>query len=157
MSVELRERLKTAYGIEFVRYAGFWIRAVAVLIDLFIMLVVTAGLALLVQLSGLSALVAAGSAWSSEYLLFGLPGLLHGSYYVIMTSCWGGTLGKIFTGCRVINAVSGKHLDWPDSFLRYFTSLISWLFLGLGCLIVAGTPRKQAMHDYAVGSLVILR
>lgn len=94
------------------RYAGFWPRLGALLLDMLIML-------------PLSALV----FWGSErYRLFDLyyliPGTLFGFFYgVYLVRRFGGTPGKLVVGVR-IRKVSGEPVGYREALLRYLPEFL---------------------------------
>jgi len=94
------------------RYAGFWPRSGALLLDLLITL-------------PLVALVFWGD---SHYRLFSLfyfvPGTLFGLFYgVYLVKRFGGTPGKLIMGVR-IRKLNGEPVGYREAFLRYFPDFI---------------------------------
>jgi uncharacterized RDD family membrane protein YckC len=67
------------------------------------------------------------------------------------------TVGKSAMGIYVCK-LDGSQLSFGVAFLRYLTKTITYgLFLGLGCLTVLFTVKKQALHDLMIESIVLQR
>ena len=67
------------------------------------------------------------------------------------------TVGKSAMGIYVCK-LDGSQLSFGVAFLRYLTKTITYgLFLGLGCLTVLFTGKKQALHDLMIESIVLQR
>jgi len=67
------------------------------------------------------------------------------------------TVGKSAMGIYVCK-LDGRQLSFGVAFLRYLTKTITFgLFLGLGCLTVLFTVKKQALHDLMIESIVLQR
>lgn len=144
-------------------YAGFWVRFGAVVIDGMIVWLVVVGLGIAVLLGWQLVSPQATPEQLSEnafpVLLVNLLGLIIPWLYYARLE--GGprsaTLGK-----RVFNLeVRFAHDLEPFGFLigtaRYGVSIISALLLFIGYLIQPFTARKQALHDLATGTVVIVR
>jgi uncharacterized RDD family membrane protein YckC len=139
------------------RYAGFWKRFAAVLID-GVLLGVAGFVVGLVLVAGMLA----GGAGDLEEAAAGagaisnLVGLLIGwFYYAFMESSPSqATLGKMALGIRVTDA-SGMRIGFGKATGRYFAKFISALILGIGFLMAAFTEKKQGLHDLMAGTLVV--
>jgi uncharacterized RDD family membrane protein YckC len=132
------------------RPAGFWIRAVALLID-----------GLVCVLVRLSLEVVAGRMWGREIdgsallqSMIGLFTLLFTALYAtVLHALDGQTLGKLVVGVRVVD-VTGGRLPFGAALLRWFALFVSLMPLGVG-FIMAGLRRdKRALHDLIAGSRV---
>lgn len=113
----------TMSSLDQLRYAGFWSRLGALLLDVLIML-------------PLSALV----LWGSErYRLFDLyyfvPGTLFSLFYgVYLVRRFGGTPGKLIVGVR-IRKVSGEPVGYREAFLRYLPEFLLGTLMSVALLI----------------------
>jgi len=121
-------------------YAGFWIRVVATLIDVFVV-AAAAGLLSLVFLKR------GGDENGAAYL--GLSILYQG----ILIGNWNGqTLGKKAMGIKVITA-DGTPCSLWRAFARAAADCLNWFTLGLTFLMVAFSDRKRGLHDHIAGTL----
>jgi len=121
-------------------YAGFWTRAVALLIDSVLTGIVLAAVFVMAG-RGPLILVALG------------VGLL---YHPVMESSGSrGTLGKIFCGLTVAD-LSGRRLSFGRAFARNLAKILSALTLGIGYMMAGWTRHKQALHDL-IASTIVLR
>jgi uncharacterized RDD family membrane protein YckC len=123
------------------RYAGFWIRFVAYIIDGLIMTAIA--IVCIITIVGILAL---------PFLYLG--------YMPFMWWKRGATFGQKAVGLRVVRAIDGGPIDGSMAFIR---GLIFWLeVLGVYILIgllgfawAAFEPRKRAWHDMAAGTVVV--
>lgn len=139
---------QTAPGVQ---HAGFWIRALAWLIDALLMNVALTGL-----------LVTAGFTPEEIYstkrpqaavVIIGL--VAHWLYQSLLeSSAWQSTVGKKLLGLRVVNTDESR-IGFGRATARHFSMFISSFILGIGFIMVAFTKRKQGLHDKIAGTLVI--
>jgi len=54
-----------------------------------------------------------------------------------------------------LEGYDGKRISFWRATGRYFATILSALTLGIGYLMIAFTPRKQALHDYVAKTLVV--
>jgi uncharacterized RDD family membrane protein YckC len=129
-------------------YGGFWIRAVAALID---GIVVSIGQSvvsyILFQESAFSDALAFSSLSSSLVI-----GLIYNVYF--LSSDKQATLGKQAMGLKVIS-LKGERITPLNAAGRFLASYLSAFLLGFGYLMVAFDSRKQAMHDKLAGTYVV--
>lgn len=156
----------------FIKYAGFWKRVVATLVDGLVILIVNLILLLiLVYGFGLSSVflsspVSEEDAYFATYTgrflgylaWYFVSTLFLWLYYAIMESskCQG-TLGKMLLGIYVADE-SGRRIGIGKASGRYFLKVllsVSILNYIVGCIMVAVTPRKQAWHDMPVSCLIL--
>ena len=119
------------------RYAGFWIRVWASVIDL-----------------ALSAL------WTNQQLIMGpadvlINWVLPSIAVIVFWQKKQATLGKIAIRARIVDARTGLAPSARQDVIRYFGYLLSVLPLGLGYLWVAFDRRKQGFHDKLAGTVVV--
>ncbi len=133
-------------------YAGFWQRFLATLIDGILVNVIGGILALILGFT-LGVFGASESASGAGSLLGMFVGI---SYYVIMTSQKGATLGKQALGLRVQNIETGQNLDVVSAILREVVGkFISCLVLLLGYFWMLWDDKKQTWHDKIAKSVVV--
>ncbi|MFH1217870.1 MAG: RDD family protein [Pseudomonadota bacterium] len=139
--------------------AGFGARFMALMIDslllgfmavvsLSVLLSGTEGFAFL-SLRNLFALAALYAIFWPAWLVF-----FAGAYFVVLHSCGGQTLGKIFMGIQVVST-SGSELSMGSSFLRLVGYLLSALPFGAGFLWAVLDKEHSSWHDRLAGSRVI--
>lgn len=129
------------------KYAGFWVRFAAVLIDGIVLMPIH-------FIVGIS-LVSAGG----ENTFIGTPVslLITWIYYILMTHYYQATLGKKAVGIKV-QSVSGGNASIGNITLREtIGKLISMFILYIGYIMVAFTGRKQALHDMMAKTVVVYK
>jgi len=157
-----------------IRYAGFWRRFVAFVVDLLL-------LGTLGQLLGLF--------FARQFAELGQAGRLVGvviaaAYLIPSHRLWGRTLGMRLLGTRVQN-LDGERLTWASASIRYVALAVPWFANGLvftgggvpwGVLIVAAVvfgsvlfigllgnayllifnrPTRRLIHDLLAGTVVV--
>jgi uncharacterized RDD family membrane protein YckC len=131
------------------RPAGFWIRAVALAIDLVVFVLVQYSFeAMATAMLGPGA---DGGSQSMAALLFTL--LFTAAYTTVLHAVTGQTIGKSLVGVRVLGT-DGAPLTLGAAFLRYLACFISLIPLGFGYLMAALRRDKRALHDLIAGSRV---
>jgi uncharacterized RDD family membrane protein YckC len=132
------------------RPAGFWIRAVALAIDVVVFVVVQLTLARLAR-----ALWGPGPGGDAPVpaavTLFTL--LFTAAYTTTLHALGGQTIGKSIVGIRVV-AEDGALLTVGPALLRYLAYYLSAVPLGLGFLAAGMRRDKRALHDLIAGSRV---
>ncbi|KAF1678705.1 RDD family protein [Bacillus sp. SKDU12] len=146
--------------------AGFWIRAAAYVIDIFIIVIFGFIMALINTLIVLPLIDIAGTHMTEAQYEFSV--LVIGTipviaiiylfiilYFSILTSSkMQATLGKKLMGIVVVNQY-GERISFWHSFGRFFAYILSRiLFIGF---IMAAFPSKLALHDYICGTKVIYK
>ena len=120
------------------RYAAFWERFVAQVIDAVILSVATGTV--------FTATFGAGMA-----IGFFAPWL----YEAFMTSSeWQATVGKRVMFI-VVTDLNGNRMSFARATGRHFAKYISVFLLGIGFVIAAFTAKKQALHDMIAETLVM--
>jgi hypothetical protein len=122
------------------KYAGFWIRAAAYIID--------------------GIIIYPLNTYILSFMTENSPGRL-----LIYLIWWGytaglnsstlqGTLGKKVLGLKVVG-LDGGRISFAQASGRFFASILSGLILGIGYVMAAFNPKKQALHDQIAGTFVI--
>ena len=143
-----RERVAGA-----VAYAGFWIRAVAAMIDTVLYGIVQGTLFFTVFAGGTFEWSATVVGPLAVLLSQIVPAIIAMVFWVN----WSATPGKMVVGARIVDAYTGGRPS-PRRFLeRYFAYYISSLPLGLGFLWVVWDRHKQGWHDKLAGTVVVRR
>ena len=77
-------------------------------------------------------------------------------YYILLEGFTGRTLGKLVTGIRVVDAVTGDRPGpWAATvrtLLRLIDGLLGYL---VGMIVVAGSARRRRLGDMAARTLVV--
>lgn len=138
------------------RYAGFWLRFCAALIDGIVVNIINiiAGFAI-----GLTIGVILGNG-ETAHIIASLLGTIAGIviawlYCSIMeSSTEQATLGKQALGIKVTN-LDGKPISFFNATGRHFAKYLSILILFIGYIMAAFTSKKQALHDMVASTLVL--
>ena len=161
------QRLRTG-----VRFAGFWRRVLAVLIDLVLLApAIELGKEFLyltvfrqdqpgiteVRHRNLAEQQEADMTMLKQMAKLGtLIFFLSGPYYALTeSSALRGTLGKRMLGMRVTD-LNGRRIRLGRASLRYLARMLSATPWQLGFVMAAFTSKKQALHDMLVGTVVVL-
>lgn len=133
------------------RYAGFWIRVAAVLIDLVWMVAV-----ILVPL----AFIYGEPYFTGDALIHGFWDIFFNYILPFVLTIWFwlrflGTPGKMILRLRIVDADTGNRMSLGQAVGRYFAYILSALPFMLGYLWVGVDRRKQGWHDKLAGTLVI--
>ena len=109
------------------RFAGFWIRFLAWIIDMVIFIL----------------------------LIFTIIGWA--LYFPLMYWKKGQTVGMMVVGVRIVRGVDGGPITGQMAFIRFLVFAIEMVIIVgfLGCVWAAFEPRKRAIHDMAAGTVVI--
>jgi uncharacterized RDD family membrane protein YckC len=154
------------------KYAGFWIRFAAQLIDsliLFIPIGIIFALAIAPTLpainctfvnttgyqsatcTGLGTLFAALGIWWLVALI--VPAV----YAVVLWSWQGQTLGQKLLGLHVVDAHTGTRISVGRAVIRYIGFVISAWVLYIGLIWAAFDAQKQGWHDKMASTFVVQR
>jgi uncharacterized RDD family membrane protein YckC len=136
-----------------IRYAGFWLRVGASLIDTVLLLAIT--LPLLVSIYGWEYFDGAQAgfvAGSADFLISWIAPAVAVIVFWVYKSA---TPGKMILSARIVDATTGQPPGVGQSIGRYLAYYLSLLPLGLGFIWVAFDQRKQGWHDKLAGTVVI--
>lgn len=139
---------------EDVQYASWGVRAGAAVIDIFVMQVVT----MLINTFFIAMLLR--SLTDGSVLLATIGPLVVGGAFALFytvwleSSPWQATLGKRMLGLKVVD-LQGQRIGFGTSSWRNMAKGLSMLTLGVGYLMPLWDHRRQALHDKAVGCLVV--
>lgn len=145
-------------------YAGFWIRFGAKLIDGILMNIVFYAMGFM--LFGSRIFVADPSQFENDpeaaaaffvgyfgFLGFWMIAAL--AYNAVLVWKWGGTLGKLAVGIRVVD-VDGKNISLSRSVGRAFADLLNGFACWLTYLMPAfDNPQKRALQDHICATRVV--
>ncbi len=132
-----------------VKYAGFWVRAVATILDGFIL-----GIPIAIMVSLLF-----GWEWVAEDP--SRANLAHFLLWAVVTVAfwvnWDGrTPGKKLMAIKIVTYPDRSNLNHSKALLRYVIGYtLSTLIFGLGFVMVAFREDKRGLHDLIAGTCVI--
>ena len=155
---KLREGIRPAGAV---RYGGFWIRYLAVLIDSLILSVVT----VIVFAIGISLYPVdwanVGRSQADLMQLLAIEGVVwffaliaNAVYETWMIGRYGATLGKMACGLRVVTSDGGK-VSYGRSLGRHFAKMLSSFILFIGYIMAGFDEEKRALHDRICDTRVI--
>ncbi len=116
-------------------YAGFWIRFIAMIVDVLIMFIPAIAIN--------AAIPYVGSFLCSVMY-----------YPIFEASPLKATPGKIIMGLSVVNATGGQ-ITFKQSFIRYFMKTVSAVIMGIGYFMNLFTAKRQTLHDMVAEVYVI--
>ncbi len=155
------------------KYAGFWLRFVAFLIDTVLLNIVqwiiilpilgAVGLGIGASTDGFDfASMSEGDAIAMVTAIMGaiFAGGLIGIvvnvlYFTLMeASKFQATVGKMALGLKVTDTNGGR-IDFVKSLLRQIGKYVSGIIFMIGYIMAAFTEKKQALHDMIASTLVV--
>ncbi len=142
------------------RYAGFWIRFAAKIIDGIILGIISLPLNIL---AGFMPVLmgdknGAISIFLVVWLLSTALGILIAcSYNGLLLWKKGATLGKMACGIKVINADGSDGISLGKGVGRYFAEMLSGVIIYIGYLMVAFDGEKRALHDRICNTRVVYK
>lgn len=134
------------------RYAGFWIRVGAALID---GLITGAFGAVLGVAFGVLMSLMPERTMALNVILQGLNFIIGFLYGTLLIPRYGRTLGMMAAGIRVVNGDGSCPISYPKAFGRYFANILNGFTLGIGYLLVVFDSRKRALHDMICDTRVV--
>jgi uncharacterized RDD family membrane protein YckC len=145
------------------RYAGFWIRVAARIIDGLI-IGIPLVIVLFVVMFAAIAPAARGREPSPDSILptiailffqFAVIGVKM-AYEIFFLGKYGATPGKMACSIKVITA-EGDKIGYGRATGRYFSYLLSGFTCYIGYIIVAFDDQKRALHDYICNTRVVYK
>jgi uncharacterized RDD family membrane protein YckC len=152
---------KLAEGVQIntreLRYAGFWIRVVAKIVDA---LIVTVPLVGFVMLSA----IFVGSGGGGTPLWFNFVGVfaqllyygLNLTYVIFFVGKYGATPGKMLCKLHIVTA-TGEKVTYGRATGRAFAEILSGLICNIGYLIAAFDKEKRTLHDHICNTRVVYK
>ncbi len=145
-------------------YGGFWLRAVAFLIDIIILKftsIVLLFIGIVALNSGfqsyeydLSVNTFANITCKFVAIYYIMTVFLYAVYFTYFHGTTGQTIGKKIFGLKVLQS-TGEPMTLGIAFLRWVGYIISGLILYLGYIWIAFDRKKQGWHDKIAGTCVI--
>lgn len=141
-------------------YAGFWVRTAAFVVDgcllalamavILIPLGVPFGEVRQIEEFGVRTWVLDLDPTTST-----VNTLLSATYFIVLWTLRGQTLGMMLFNLRVVRAEDGARLDVVSAVIRYVMLIISFAVIFLGVIFVAFDRHKQGWHDKLVRTVVV--
>ena len=135
-------------GIDFdPAFAGFGARAVGLIVDLIVLVVLLApGVALIV-------------AGSTALILLGLGAMLVGFaigtvLYARAVTATGQSLGNRVAGTKVVDARNGRRVESGEAALRYFLRFTVSMIFFVGFVVALFDSQRRTFHDKIAGTVV---
>jgi uncharacterized RDD family membrane protein YckC len=153
------------------RYAGFWIRFLADIIDTLVLTLVSWivefivlgaiylvwGFILSRQGETIPGFFDAFNAYALQMVNIGMYFCVAFPYYVWGHFRWGTTLGKKPFGIYVVDAKTLGPVTLKQSIGRFAAYGVSYALVATGFLMAAFHPRKQGLHDLMAGTVSVRR
>lgn len=138
------------------RWAGFWIRFAASLVDGFILIPVSLGVQLLTGQS-FSQIVGLETKTPLMYVISYVLSFATGvAYEAGMIGRYGATVGKMACGIKVVLPDGGK-VSYLRAFGRYFAKLLNMLTIYIGYIMAAFDGQKRGLHDRICNTRVVYK
>lgn len=118
------------------KYAGFWRRTAAAIIDCAVFIFIP------------------GFWEESNHLVSFLIFILDLAYYVWMNGTYGATIGKMVMGLKIVKE-NGSKLNYSDALLRSLATYLSVIVFGLGIISMIWDKKKQTWHDKIAKTIVV--
>jgi uncharacterized RDD family membrane protein YckC len=141
------------------KFAGFWFRTFALVIDTVLCNVVAIIIFFPLGFALGASMVDKFSLYETQAVLgslgFGLGILLQWLWFTIAESSkWQATIGKKMLGLKVTDE-NGERISFGRANARYWSKILSSLILLAGFVMAAFTEKKQGLHDKIAGTLVV--
>ena len=142
------------------KYAGFWIRFVAFIVDAIVLnigaSIILYPVVLMLGMSMMDLLMSGDGPTPSGVGMIKLLGIaIPWLYFALLeSSVWQATLGKKMLGLRV-TGLDGNRISFLRATGRFFAKWLSGAILLIGYLMIAFTAKKQGLHDMIASTLVL--
>ncbi len=137
-------------------YAGFWKRLGAGLLDVVLLNIVSIMIGFIYEGVGsfFFELTPESLEQTRSLLVGGLTGFSVSYYAGFLSSKYQATPGMMAFSLRIVG-YDGKRISFRRAVGRGLAAILSILTVGIGFLMIAFTPRKQALHDYIARTLIV--
>ena len=144
-----------------IQFKGFWIRALARILDSMLMGLIFWPLAMIWLMPLVRAAAANQAAFTAnlfafEIRFYGISVLVWVAYYTFFHGKFGATLGKMAVRAKVVNA-DGSPITYGTAFGRCFADMLSAVILDIGYIMAGFDPQKRALHDRLCGTRVVAK
>lgn len=130
------------------RYAGFWIRAVAYLIDSLILYIPI----LLIQ----DLIDSRYEVGQQRHVLYLVTALTLWWIYTtaLNASAWQATIGKRILKLKVVDK-NGQRISFLRANVRFFAEFFSAIIFAFGYFLAGWNKKKRSLHDFIAGTFVV--
>jgi uncharacterized RDD family membrane protein YckC len=150
----------TAKAPTSMRYAGFWIRAGAYLIDYLVQQILLTPLGLWFGWRMQRAMTPGAVNWNSlltDLSLLSAIGFVLGILYSwLFVAHWAATPGKMLVRIKIVRA-DGSRVNYGLALGRALAEIVSSIPCGLGYLLPVFDEQKRALHDYMCNTRVVYK
>jgi uncharacterized RDD family membrane protein YckC len=136
------------------RYAGFWLRAGASILDGVILVLAALGLQMILLGASVGQLNNGSTPTVLLFIRQAISFMGAVAYETVFIGRFGATLGKMALKVHVVTA-DGRRVSYLRAFGRYFGKLLSTFTLGIGYLLAAFDPQARALHDRVCNTRVV--
>lgn len=136
--------------VEKYKYAGFWMRFWAYLLDLIVIASIN-GILINPVFRAFDLDLHDGNIFAPITIV---SAIIFYGYFVLMTKFFGQTLGKMVFGLKVVTLKSSK-LDWGTVLFREWIGRFISTTVWITYIIVAFLPKKQGIHDLFAETSVV--
>ncbi len=154
----------TTAPIVYKAYSGFWQRFGAYIIDS-ILLSIVSGICITIMMvvlggamvfsTGFHDLTSIAYGLGMAFSIVLLSTLINWLYYTLMeSSSYQATIGKMALSMVVIDEFGGR-ISFARANGRYWSKILSAMFLWAGYIMAAFTEKKQALHDLIATTFVV--
>jgi uncharacterized RDD family membrane protein YckC len=139
---------KTSIITDSMKFAGFWIRVAAFMIDIAVLTIPTLMISFFIRFT------------VADELAYGIESFISNTLVcwiyeaAFISSTRQGTIGKMLLGLKVVD-YAGNRITFGRATGRYFSKWLSGLILCIGYMMVGWTKKKQGLHDVIADTLVI--
>jgi uncharacterized RDD family membrane protein YckC len=134
--------------------AVVWQRILAYLIDVSFILILP-----LYLLSGLAAIndptEVLNRFWPYLFFVVLLYPIIYALFVSFMVSSFGGTLGKLLTGTRIVSSDGRKLKFWKAFFRNHIGYMVSGMLLGMGFIWILIDKERRGWHDQIANTYVV--
>lgn len=138
---------------ELQRYAGFWRRTAATVIDQILIIIALVPIAYLL-FDGDFSMASTPEHWLQSLNTNVVEMLLSAAVILAFWFRFGATPGKMLLNCEIVDAETLKPASKQQLCIRYIGYFVSTLPLLLGFFWVAWDSKKQGFHDKIAGTVV---
>lgn len=140
--------------VEQIRYASFFRRLFAYLLDNLLIAAFTAFVTTVTLGEAVTDITDFENIFLVAQMVYGLNSAAFIGYFTITTGSSGQTAGKYLMGVRV-SRDDGGDIGYGTAFVRSLSYFISGFILYLGFLSALFSKKSQALHDMIAGTVVL--